>query len=148
MPSRGYLIPALVLWFVATGRLVKTKILPTLTSGSPPDYGETLPRPAGTLEPVRWAIRWNERDIGWAENRISRNIDGTGSVVSEVQLALIEATVEAEELIGWNGQLVKTKVVTYRGDAGSGLSSTRTPLSHVSQLVLCQNWIIGLAAGR
>ncbi len=265
MPSRGYLIPALVLWFVATGWLVKTKILPTLTSGSPPEYEEILPRQAVTLEPVRWAIRWNERDIGWAENRISRSIDGTGSVVSEVQfeqlpvadllndvlgvvgrltgsllmkdlgpidlrvvstlsfdnygalnrfdtlvgvgtipellkidgkvdgdlldltvrvqsgpakpreiyhdqvrlppdvlvadtfsprpklanlrqgqtwtfqsyrplmphdpLTLIAATVEAEQLIGWNGQLVKTNVVTYRGDAGSGLSSTRTPIS-------------------
>ena len=46
-------------------------------------------------------------------------------------LTLIAATVEAEQLIGWNGQLVKTNVVTYRGDAGSGLSSTRTPMSRV-----------------
>ncbi len=265
MPSRGYLIPAIALWLGSTGWLLTTKILPTLSSGSPPDYGEILPRQAVTLEPLKWAIRWNEREIGWAENRISRSIDGTGKVVSEVQfeqlpvselihdvlgvvgrlagpmfttdlgpidlrvltnlnfdhygtlsrfdtivdvgtipellqiegtvtgelldlsayvqsgpgdrkriyhdqvrlppdvlfadtfsprpqltnlrvgqswtfqsyrplmphdpLELIEAKVEDEQLIDWNGQLVKTKVVAYRGDAGSGLSSTRTPMS-------------------
>ena len=105
MPSRGYLIPALVLWFVSTGWLVKTKILPTLTSGSPPEYEEILPRRAVTLEPVRWAIRWNERDIGWAENRISRSIDGTGSVVSEVQFEQLPVADLVNDVLGVVGRL-------------------------------------------
>jgi hypothetical protein len=263
--SRLYLVPALILWSVSMSWLFATKILPTLIQGNPPDYAEILPSSAQELPPIRWSIRWNHKNIGWAENRISRSLDGSGRMFSIVQfeqlpvaeifrevlgvlgrfaeplvpselgpldvkvatqmdfdhygvldrfetridlaglddllrlegrvagetldlsarvqsetnemhsvyhkqitlppdalladsfsprpqlkhlrlgqswtfqsyrpfaptnpLELIQASVEGEELIDWNGQLCRAKVVEYRRDSGSGISSTRTPIS-------------------
>ena len=44
-------------------------------------------------------------------------------------LQLIEAEVEHEELVEWNGKMVRARKVVFRQDSGSGISSTRSPLS-------------------
>jgi hypothetical protein len=44
-------------------------------------------------------------------------------------LTLIEAKVEREELIEWNGSVVRARKVAFRKDSGSGISSTRRPVS-------------------
>ena len=44
-------------------------------------------------------------------------------------LSLIEARVEREELVEWNGAMVRTLKVVFQKDSGSGISSTRRPLS-------------------
>ncbi len=46
-------------------------------------------------------------------------------------LELIEATVEREEVIEWDGQLAKTYLLAYRRNAGSGLSATREPVARL-----------------
>lgn len=104
MPSRAYWIPALILWFASTGWLLSTKILPALTAGNPPDYGQILPRTAKTPEPVKWSIRWNGRNIGWAENRITRSFDGTGRIVSEVQFEQLPVDEMVREFMGILGR--------------------------------------------
>ena len=86
MPTRSYWIPAAVLWFASTGWLFSTKILPTLTKGTPPAYSDLLPRTAVRApEPIRWSIRWNGKEIGRATNKITREFDGTGRITSEVK---------------------------------------------------------------
>jgi hypothetical protein len=48
-------------------------------------------------------------------------------------LQIMEARVERAELIEWNGKLARTLLVTYRQDAGSGITATRQPV--------CQLWV-------
>ena len=105
MPSRTYWIPALILWFVSTGWLVSSKILPALDAGSPPDYEELLPATAvNDPEPVKWSIRWKGKNIGWAENRISRSFDGTGRIVSEVQFEQLPVDEMIRDVMGVLGR--------------------------------------------
>lgn len=108
MPSRMYWMPATVLWFAAMGWLFSTKILPTLTGGQPPGYDELLPKQE-VVEPtpIRWTIRWNGRDIGWAENKISRSSDGTGKIASEVQFQQLPVDTMLSDLLGVAGRFAQ-----------------------------------------
>ena len=115
MPSRAYWIPALILWFASTGWLLSTKIMPALSAGKPPAYGELLPRTAVTdPEPVRWAIRWDGQEIGWAENKISRSSDGTGQILNEVQFVQLPVEEMLKDVLGVMGSLAAPIV----GDIG------------------------------
>lgn len=115
MPVRAYWIPAVILWFASTGWLISTKILPSLSSGNAPDYGEMLPpTPVSDPDPVRWTIRWNGHDIGWAENKITRSIDGTGQIVSEVQFRQLPVQQMVGDVMGILGRFA-TQVA---GDIG------------------------------
>jgi len=105
MPSPTYLIPTLILWFASIGWLFSTKILPTLTTGKIPDYADPLPASVvSTPQPVKWDIRWNDQIIGWAENRISRSIDGTRKIVSEVQFEDLPVDQMLEGVMGVLGR--------------------------------------------
>lgn len=42
-------------------------------------------------------------------------------------MEVLEAHVDREEMIVWNGQLVRTRVVVYRSDEGAGLNASRQP---------------------
>lgn len=106
MPSRIYWMPALVLWFAAMGWLFSTKILPTLTGGQPPAYVDLLPKTEVIVPvPIRWSIRWNGREIGWAENKITRSSDGTGKIVSEVNFQQLPVDEMLRDLMGAIGRL-------------------------------------------
>lgn len=66
MIHRPLLTPAVVIfWFVTTGWLVTTKILPSLNPGLPPGY-QALYSSGSRNVPVAWTVLWNERPIGWA----------------------------------------------------------------------------------
>lgn len=43
-------------------------------------------------------------------------------------LEVVEAIVEKEDVITWNGKAVQTFVVAYRSEAGSGITATRDPI--------------------
>ena len=104
MPSRMYWMPALVLWFASMSWLVSTKVLPTLTNGQPPDYSDILPKTeVVNPAPVRWSIRWNSKEIGWAENKITRSMDGTGCIQSEVQFEELPVDQMLQDLMGVMG---------------------------------------------
>lgn len=106
MPSRTYWIPALILWFASMGWLVSTKILPALSAGNPPDYGQLLPNTAvRDPEPIRWSIRWNGKNIGWAENKITRSFDGTGRIVNEVNFEQLPVDEMLRDVMGVLGRL-------------------------------------------
>ena len=108
MPSRIYWLPSVVLWFAAMTWLFSTKILPTLTDGQPPAYGDLLPKQEVTdPEPVKWGIRWNGREIGWAENKITRSSDGTGRIASEVTLEQLEVDTMLQDVLGPVGKMAK-----------------------------------------
>lgn len=107
MPSKWYWVPALILWLTSTSWLLTTKILPTLNPGRPPDYAQLLPQiPVREPVPVRWSIRWNGSDIGWAENKISRRPDGTGQIVSEVQFRQLPVNELLGDVMGIVGRLI------------------------------------------
>ncbi len=107
MPGRLYWIPALILWIVSTGWLFSTKIFPALAAGTPPDYDQLLPKTAVTRpEPVKWTIRWNDREIGWAVNKISRSFDGSGKIESSVQFEQLPVDDMLRDLMGVLGRFM------------------------------------------
>lgn len=108
MPSRVYWLPSMVLWFASMGWLFSTKILPTLTDGQPPAYVDLLPKQEVIVpDPVRWSIRWNRKEIGWAENKITRSSDGTGKIVSEVNFEQLPVDSMLQDLLGVVGKFAK-----------------------------------------
>jgi len=87
------------------GWLLSTKVLPTLTNGQPPDYGDMLPMTeVVNPDPVRWSIRWNAKEIGWAENKITRSMDGTGRIQSEVRFEELPVDQMLQDLLGVMGR--------------------------------------------
>ncbi len=109
MPSRTYWMPAVVLWFASMGWLLTSKVLPTLTNGQPPDYGDILPKTeVVNPDPVRWSIRWNSKKIGWAENKITRSTDGTGRILSKVQFEELPVDQMLQDLLGVLGRFAGT----------------------------------------
>lgn len=107
MPGKVYWIPALILWIVSTGWLFSTKILPALAAGTPPNYDQLLPKTAVTQpQPVKWTIRWNDREIGWAVNKITRSFDGSGKIESNVQFEQLPVDDMLRDLMGVLGRFV------------------------------------------
>ena len=101
-------MPALLLWCVSMGWLISTKVLPALTAGKPPQYEELLPKTTvSEPEPIRWSIRWNGNEIGWAENKISRSFDGTGQIRSEVQFQQLPVDQMLQDVMGVIGRFAK-----------------------------------------
>lgn len=114
MVSRTYLFSALILWLASTTWLVTSKILPALTTGKPPDYSDLLPRKQASPEPVMWQILWNGENIGWAQNQISRRVDGTGTLRSEVQFEQLPVDRILKDVLGVLG----TFTTALRGEIG------------------------------
>jgi hypothetical protein len=65
MHSRWYTFTVLLLWLVTMGWLITQKVLPTLLVGEPPSYRTILESETEDRTEC-WAIRWNERSLGWA----------------------------------------------------------------------------------
>ena len=108
MPTRAYWLPALILWVASVGWLFTTKVFPVFSTGSPPDYQSMLPKTmVKEPEPVRWSIRWNGKEIGSAENRITREFDGTGRLASEVRFEQLPVGELMRDVLGILGTLAK-----------------------------------------
>lgn len=82
MLYRPAFIPLIVLfWVVTSGWLVVTKILPSLTPGSPPGY-QAYHVSNGRLLPVAWSVLWNDELLGWATSLATRSDEGGLEVYS------------------------------------------------------------------
>jgi hypothetical protein len=66
MLQRPFFTPVVVgFWLVTTGWLVGSKILPSLSPGSPPGH-QAFFASSGGLVPVAWTLECNDHPIGWA----------------------------------------------------------------------------------
>lgn len=107
MLQRPLLTPIVVgFWLVTSGWLVVTKILPSLSPGSPPGQ-QALYTSGDKPIPVAWAVHWNERPIGSALATSSRADDGSLAVESHLQFEKLPLD---EMLPGWAGLLVRRVV--------------------------------------
>jgi hypothetical protein len=95
--------------------LLTTKVLPPLTAGSAPDYGETLPDRPERRRTVCWDIRWNDRTVGWASNEVVRHVDGTGEALSTVQFENLSLDQMIHEVFGDLGALMRPLVADVSG---------------------------------
>ena len=85
MLQRPLLTPIVVgFWLVTSGWLVVTKILPSLSPGSPPGQ-QALYTSGHRPIPVAWTVQWNERPVGWALATSTRQGDGGLAVDSRLQ---------------------------------------------------------------
>jgi len=107
MLQRPLLTPIVVcFWLVTSGWLVVTKILPSLSPGSPPGQ-QALYTSGDKPIPVAWAVHWNERPIGSALATSSREDDGSLTVESHLQFEKLPLD---EMLPAWVGLLVRRVV--------------------------------------
>jgi hypothetical protein len=107
MLQRPLLTPIVVgFWLVTSGWLVVTKILPSLSPGSPPGQ-QALYTSGDRPIPVAWAVHWNERRVGWALATATRQTDGGLVVESRLQFDKLPLD---EMLPGWAGLLVRRAV--------------------------------------
>ena len=65
----------LIFWLVSSGWLLVTKIMPSLTPGSPPGY-QAFYTEGKRLGPVAWTVLLNDRPLGWATSRSERTEEG------------------------------------------------------------------------
>jgi hypothetical protein len=113
MLQRPLLTPIVVgFWLVTSSWLVATKILPSLSPGSPPGQ-QALYTSGDRPIPVAWSVTWNERSVGWALATSSRREDGGLVVDSRLQFDKLPLD---EMLPAWAGLLVR-RVVHESGPA-------------------------------
>ena len=76
MLHRPWMVPLVVLfWGVTSGWLLVEKILPTLSTGSPPGY-QALYLAENRPIPVAWTVLWNDQPLGWATSQSTRTDAG------------------------------------------------------------------------
>jgi len=103
MLHRPWITPLVVVfWFVTSGWLFATKILPTLLPGSPPGY-QSLYAPGRRFVPVAWTVHWNDMPVGWALMEANPAENGGMSVDSRLQLQRLPID---EMLPAWAGNIV------------------------------------------
>ncbi|MEE8452067.1 MAG: hypothetical protein V3R99_09140 [Thermoguttaceae bacterium] len=71
MYSRWFNIAVLLLWLSTMGWLLVEKILPPLLVGDPPSY-RTILDAQKNEPPAGWQMYFNDRQLGWALNLVSR----------------------------------------------------------------------------
>ncbi|MFM7207849.1 MAG: hypothetical protein ACKO4T_14400 [Planctomycetaceae bacterium] len=104
MLQRPFLTPTvLVFWLVTSGWLVVTKVLPSLSPGSPPGH-QALYTAGQRPIPVAWSVQWNERPVGWALATAERQTDG--GLVVESRLRFERLPLD-NVLPAWAGLLVQ-----------------------------------------
>lgn len=107
MLQRPLLTPIVVgFWLVTSSWLVVTKILPSLSPGSPPGQ-QALYTSGHRPIPVAWSVQWNEQPVGWALATATRQTDGGLVVDSRLQFDKLPLD---EMLPGWAGLLVRRVV--------------------------------------
>jgi hypothetical protein len=107
MLQRPLLTPIVVgFWLVTSGWLVVTKILPSLSPGSPPGQ-QALYTSGHRPIPVAWTVQWNERPVGWALATSARQSDGGLAVDSRLQFDKLPLD---EMIPAWAGLLVRRVV--------------------------------------
>lgn len=104
MLQRPLLTPLVLgFWFVTTGWLVVTKILPAFNPGLPPGH-QALFTSGDRLVPVAWTVMWNERPIGWALSIAQRTDEGGLGVDTRLHFDHLPLN---EMLPAWAGNAVR-----------------------------------------
>jgi hypothetical protein len=86
MLQRPWMTPLVVVfWCLTSGWLLRTKILPSLSPGSPP-ASQARYLAGGDPVPVAWTVQWNDLSIGWACTRTERSAHGGLDVESRMHL--------------------------------------------------------------
>ena len=107
MNSRWYPAAVSVCWLAAMGWLMVEKILPTLTSGDPPDIADVLPAGVEQPAPSSWSIHYNGRIIGYAHSQAVRHEQGGGHVTSVVTFDRLPLGEILSESVGTIGLFAK-----------------------------------------
>ena len=85
MGYRWFNAVVVLFWLSTMTWLVVVKVLPPLQIGDPPNYRSVYKIEKGEQpKPVCWDMLWNDRPIGWAENRVERTPAGVTEVRSLV----------------------------------------------------------------
>ena len=104
MLHRPWVAPLVVgFWFVTTGWLLGSKILPSFEIGPPPEAAgvvAALDRPV----PVAWTVSWNGSPLGWALTQTRRSADGDLTVESRLHCDRLPLD---EILPAWAGSLAQ-----------------------------------------
>ena len=96
----------LLFWLVSSGWLLVTKIMPSLTPGSPPGY-QAFYTEENRLVPVAWTVLLNDRPLGWATSQSERTEEGGIEVES---LLHFERLPIKEVLPAWATKLLPQSV--------------------------------------
>ena len=124
--TRPYLAVVLLLWAASLTWLVKTRIWPTLFTGSPPTYAESLPSAPESSREVCWSILYEGQSIGQAYNRITRHRDGTGFLSGIVQFEKLPVKRLMRDLLGPLGAIAAPRIL--EGDESELNLAIRTDL--------------------
>ncbi len=107
MLHRPWSMPLVLLfWLVSSGWLLVTKIMPSLTPGSPPGY-QAFYTEENRLVPVAWTVLLNDRPLGWATSQSERTEEGGIEVES---LLHFERLPIKEVLPAWATKLLPQSV--------------------------------------
>lgn len=103
MLHRTWAAPLVVgFWFVTTGWLIVSKVLPTFHGGVSPHRAALVGEGQRTV-PVGWTVLWNGNPIGWAVTEAHREPEGGLMIDSRLRCDRLPLD---EMLPGWAGALV------------------------------------------
>jgi hypothetical protein len=113
MLQRPWMTPfVVVFWCLASGWLLRSKILPTLSPGSPPG-GQARYLAGDDPGVVAWTVQWNDLSIGWACTQTDRT--ALGGLAVETRMHLDRLPIE-DIVPAWMS--VVTQNLLPAGDAG------------------------------
>lgn len=103
MGSRAFNTTVVLVWLAAMSWLVKEKVLPPLQVGEPPNY-QTILSSQAEQPPVCWAIRWNDRPVGFSASIVVAREDN----MSEIHNRVFFSKLPLDEMApGWLGAIVR-----------------------------------------
>lgn len=94
-----YFTAVLLFWGVSTSWLLCSQVAPFWFTVRPDTYDEELSELNGGA-PLRWAIYWNDREVGWSETRAVRSESGLQQLQHEIELRDISMSDTSSELLG------------------------------------------------
>lgn len=101
MFSRRSSVLVFLFWLTTMGWLVRTKILPSLLVGRPPNYQQIAAEDSALPDEVEWQISLHGRKLGWASTRLERTSDGVVEFHNRVHLVRLPLAELAPPFLAW-----------------------------------------------
>lgn len=101
MFSRKSSLLVFLFWLITMGWLVRTKILPSLLVGRPPNYQQIAAEDPALPDEVQWQISLRGRKLGWANTRVERTNDGVLEFHNRVHLVRLPLAELAPPFLAW-----------------------------------------------
>ncbi len=101
MLSRRSSVLVFLFWLTTMGWLVRTKILPSLLVGRPPNYQQIAAEQPALPDEVEWQISLHGRRLGWASTRLERTSDGVIEFHNRVHLVRLPLAELAPPFLAW-----------------------------------------------